>query len=45
MSYCKPAGFSGDDAGRMVQELLAGQYTPAEFAEAYEKAWTDGMAS
>ena len=41
----KPAGFSGDDAGRMVQELLAGQYTPAEFAEAYEKAWTDGMAS
>ena len=41
----KPAGFSGDDAGRMVQELLAGQYTPTEFAEAYEKAWTDGMAS
>jgi len=29
----------------MVQELLAGQYTPTEFAEAYEKAWTDGMAS
>ena len=28
----KPAGFSGDDAGRMVQELLAGQYTPTEFA-------------
>ena len=41
----KPAGFSGDDAGRMVQELLAGQYTPTEFAEAYEKAWTDGMSS
>ena len=23
----KPAGFSGDDAGRMVQDLLAGKYT------------------
>jgi raffinose/stachyose/melibiose transport system substrate-binding protein len=39
----KPAGFSGDDAGRMMQELLAGKYTPAEFAIAYEKAWDDGM--
>jgi raffinose/stachyose/melibiose transport system substrate-binding protein len=39
----KPAGFSGDDAGRMVQELFAGKYTPEEFAVAYEKAWTDGM--
>ncbi len=39
----KPAGFSGDDAGRLVQELLAGKYTAQEFATAYEKAWTDGM--
>ena len=39
----KPAGFSGDDAGRMVQELLAGQYTAEEFAKAYEKSWDDGM--
>lgn len=39
----KPAGFSGDDAGRMVQELLAGNYTPETFAQSYEKAWDDGM--
>jgi len=39
----KPAGFSGDDAGRMVQELFAGNYTPESFAQAYEKAWDDGM--
>ena len=39
----KPAGFSGDDAGRMLQELFAGQYTAEEFAEAYEQAWQDGM--
>lgn len=39
----KPAGFSGDDAGRMVQELLAGNYTAAEFAAAYEKVWDAGM--
>ncbi|MFT4144222.1 MAG: extracellular solute-binding protein [Mobilitalea sp.] len=39
----KPAGFSGDDAGRMVQELLAGTYTPEAFAQAYEKAWDEGM--
>lgn len=35
----KPVGFSGDDAGRMLQELFAGQYTAEEFAEAYEQAW------
>lgn len=35
----KPAGFSGDDAGRMVQDLLAGKYTAEEFAKAYEAAW------
>ncbi len=39
----KPAGFSGDDAGRMVQDLLSGKYTPETFAKAYEKAWDDGM--
>jgi len=39
----KPAGFSGDDAGRLVQELLAGNYTAAEFADAYQKAWDGGM--
>ncbi len=39
----KPAGFSGDDAGRMVQELLAGNYTAESFAQAYEKAWDEGM--
>lgn len=39
----KPAGFSGDDAGRLVQDLLAGTYTPEEFAAAYEKAWDAGF--
>lgn len=39
----KPAGFSGDDAGRLVQELLAGNYTAAEFAAAYQKSWDNGM--
>ncbi len=39
----KPAGFSGDDAGRLVQDLLSGKYTPETFATAYEKAWNDGI--
>ena len=39
----KPAGFSGDDAGRLVQDLLAGTYTPEEFALAYEAAWNAGF--
>ena len=39
----KPAGFSGDDAGRMVQDLLAGTYDAASFAKAYEKAWNEGF--
>lgn len=39
----KPAGFSGDDAGRMVQDLLAGTYTPKEFGVAYQKAWNKGF--
>jgi raffinose/stachyose/melibiose transport system substrate-binding protein len=35
-----PAGFSGDDAGRLVQALYAGQIkTPADFAKAYKDAW------
>jgi len=39
----KPAGFSGDDAGRLVQDLLAGTYTPEQFALAYENAWNSGF--
>lgn len=39
----KPAGFSVDDAGRMVQDLLAGKYTAEEFAKAYEAAWDAGF--
>lgn len=39
----KPAGFSGDDAGRMLQGLFAGQYTPEQFAQAYADAWNDGI--
>lgn len=39
----KPAGFSGDDAGRMLQGLFAGQYTPEQFAQAYTDAWNDGI--
>lgn len=39
----KPAGFSGDDAGRMVQDLLAGTYDAQGFAQAYEKAWNAGF--
>lgn len=35
-----PSGFSGDDAGRMVQELYAGQYaTSMDFAKAYKAVW------
>lgn len=34
-----PSGFSGDDAGRMVQELLVGKYTSAEFAKTYRETW------
>lgn len=39
----KPAGFSGDDAGRMVQDLLAGTYDAQSFAQAYENAWNEGF--
>ena len=35
----EPAGFGGDASGVMLQEFFAGQYTPEEFAAAYEKAW------
>ena len=41
----KPAGFSGDDAGRLLQGLFAGQYTPESFAQAYADAWNDGYNS
>ncbi|SDN52376.1 raffinose/stachyose/melibiose transport system substrate-binding protein [Paenibacillus sp. yr247] len=35
-----PAGFSGDDAGRMVQDLLVGKYkTTLDFAKAYKETW------
>lgn len=35
-----PSGFSGDDAGRMVQDLYAGKYkTSLDFAKAYKAAW------
>jgi raffinose/stachyose/melibiose transport system substrate-binding protein len=39
----KPAGFSGDDMGRMVQDLLAGKHTPESYAAEYEKTWDGGM--
>lgn len=41
----KPAGFSGDDAGRLLQNLFAGQYSPEEFAQSYAQAWEDGFHS
>ncbi|CAH0120653.1 MULTISPECIES: ABC transporter substrate-binding protein [unclassified Paenibacillus] len=35
-----PSGFSGDDAGRMVQELLVGKYKSSlEFAQAFQDTW------
>jgi raffinose/stachyose/melibiose transport system substrate-binding protein len=35
-----PAGFSGDDAGRLVQGLFSGQFkTSMEFAKAYKDSW------
>jgi raffinose/stachyose/melibiose transport system substrate-binding protein len=41
-----PSGFSGDDAGRMVQELLIGQYkTPVAFARAFAAAWNKAWNS
>jgi len=41
-----PSGFSGDDAGRMVQELLIGQYkSPTDFAKAYADAWNKAWNS
>ena len=36
----RPSGFSGDDIGRMVQDLLAGTYSSStEFAKAYKDGW------
>lgn len=40
-----PSGFSGDDAGRMVQELLAGKYNSLEFAKAYTEAWNKAWSA
>ncbi|MCL6548300.1 MAG: extracellular solute-binding protein [Alicyclobacillus sp.] len=41
-----PQGFSGDDAGRMVQDLYAGKYsTPLAFAKAYRAAWDKAWAA
>lgn len=35
-----PSGFSGDDAGRMVQEILVKKYdTPSDFAKEYKAVW------
>ncbi|MFH2113272.1 MAG: hypothetical protein ABIJ86_02035, partial [Spirochaetota bacterium] len=35
-----PAGFSGDDAGRLVQGLFAGQFAkPGDFAVEYKSNW------
>lgn len=35
-----PSGFSGDDAGRMVQDLYAGKYSDTKaFAKAYKDTW------
>lgn len=35
-----PSGFSGDDAGRMVQDLYAGKYkTSLDFAKDYKATW------
>lgn len=39
----KPAGFSGDDAGRLLQNLFAGQYDAQGFAQAYADAWNAGF--
>ncbi|MFD0674746.1 ABC transporter substrate-binding protein [Cohnella sp. GCM10027633] len=40
-----PSGFSGDDAGRMVQELLAGKYDSLQFAKAYNEAWNKAWSA
>ncbi len=41
-----PAGFPGDDAGRMVQELYAGKYASGmEFAQAYTERWNEAWES
>lgn len=41
-----PSGFSGDDAGRMVQELLAGKYkSSADFAKTYKETWDNAWGA
>lgn len=39
-----PTGFSGDDEGRLFQELFAGKYKqPVDFAKAWVDAWNKGF--
>lgn len=39
-----PTGFSGDDEGRLFQELFAGKYKqPTDFAKAWVDAWNKGF--
>lgn len=41
-----PSGFSGDDAGRMVQELLVGKYKNGhDFAVDFKKTWDKAWAA
>jgi raffinose/stachyose/melibiose transport system substrate-binding protein len=40
-----PSGFSGDDNGRVIQELLAGKYaTAGDFATAWVNDWNAGFS-
>lgn len=40
-----PSGFSGDDQGKMIQELFAGGYkTPQAFADAWLSRWKKGVS-
>lgn len=40
-----PSGFSGDDQGKMIQELFAGGYkTPQAFADAWISRWKKGVS-
>jgi raffinose/stachyose/melibiose transport system substrate-binding protein len=40
-----PSGFSGDDQGKMIQELFAGGFkTPEAFADSWLAAWKKGLS-
>jgi len=40
-----PSGFSGDDQGRVLQEMFAGKYKqPVDFAKAWVNAWNKGFS-